>query len=113
MFVFGLTIFADIFASESHPSICLSQIQQLEQSVDLSDSSLLSDCVNQTAGDTQFPCGDPCHYGASHFGHSSYLVSDTYMRFQTTDQRANLFDNEINEIEDPFIKGLRRPPRHA
>ena len=55
-------------------------------------------------------CEDPCHLGFSHFGHCAVTVQNSNFNLDSVSLNKeiayfNLF------MKDPFIKGLRRPPR--
>lgn len=57
-------------------------------------------------------CDDPCHIGVSHFGHCGVIIQNSNFNLESisTSKEIAYFKSFI---KDPFIKGLRRPPRAA
>ncbi len=55
-------------------------------------------------------CSDPCHVGGCHFGHCPFPILTEMVYLYTSTNQVGF--QTIDRIpKDPFIKGLRRPPR--
>lgn len=108
--VFGLSISAEAFASESSSLICSDVLQV---SIEDGHASMSSSTPNKATdkNEDKAPCSDPCHYGSCHFGHCSFAVSGTAVRLQAIDQviKPNSFNQNL--VEGPCLEGPRRPPR--
>jgi len=107
--VFGLSISAEAFAD----STSLSCTDTLQVSVETGEPSVSSGPTHSSSKKTeeQAPCNDPCHYGSSHFGHSSFTVLGTSVRLHALDQMIQPASFNQNLVEGPCLEGPRRPPR--
>jgi hypothetical protein len=108
--IFGLGIAAEALATDSLTLICSDSI---EASNDNSQSSITSNPTRTVADHDKLPCGDPCHYGTSHFGHGSFSVSAASIKLASVDQTIEPSAFSHNLVEGPCLEGPRRPPRNS
>lgn len=107
--VFGLSISAEVFATDSGSLVCFDVLQV---SIVGSSASVSSAKTTSTANnEDETPCSDPCHYGSCHFGHCSFAISGNFVRLQTSDRLIEPASFNQNLVEGPCLEGPRRPPR--
>lgn len=105
-----LNIGAGAFASELPSSICSEQIEAtIAQDTNHSAHSHYASL--KVSDQHQSQCADPCHFGQSHIGHCSFMASSSDIRLaEAPFGNLHAFPRLVR-IEEPYLDGLRRPPR--
>lgn len=107
---FGLSLAADLFASDSR--VCLDDLGiQISAAGDSSAQALAGGNQPNSHDSEKNDCGDPCHYGRCHLGHCSVVFSEAPVRLQALDLTIEAHSLNQSVVEAPFLEGPRRPPR--
>lgn len=111
LLVFGLSTAAEAFAVDSTYEVCDSDELAANAPVEF-QGDVVKALDDAHATNSSSPCHDPCHYGSGHFGHCSCVLfeSKTYTHAIDLSSAKALFLELM--AEDPFLEGLKRPPRH-
>lgn len=102
---FSVVIGADPVASASADLFC-GRGSASQKNASISASGDFDHSENSQPSD----CSDPCHVGGCHFGHCPFPILSEMFYFYSLTNHVGF--QTINRIpEDPFLQGLRRPPR--